>query len=84
MNRSKKTVSRMMQKFLQAGIDGASHLADEEQSPSLVPGMSAYESQDVDMHVGTAPDSLSLSTTAVHHQMSSPSDDEFEGSICTS
>ena len=62
----------MMQEFSQAGIDGASHLSDED------------ESQDVDMDVGTAPDSLSLSTTAVHYQMFSPSDDELEGSICTS
>ena len=75
----------MMQEFSQAGIDGASHLADEAQSPSLIPGMAAtYESQDVDMDVGTAPDGLSLSTTAVHYQMFSPSDDELEGSICTS
>ena len=72
VNRSKKTVSRMMQEFSQAGIDGASHLSDED------------ESQDVDMDVGTAPDGLSLSTTAVHYQMFSPSDDELEGSICTS
>ena len=62
----------MMQEFSQAGIDGASHLSDED------------ESQDVDMDVGTAPDGLSLSTTAVHYQMFSPSDDELEGSICTS
>ena len=62
----------MMQEFSQAGIDGASHLSDED------------ESQDVDADVGTAPDGLSLSTTAVHYQMDSPSDDELEGSICTS
>ena len=62
----------MMQEFSQAGIDGASHLSDED------------ESQDVDMDVGTAQDSLSLSTTAVHYQMFSQSDDELEGSICTS
>ena len=42
------------------------------------------ESQDVDMDVGTAPDGLSLSTTAVHYQMFSPSHDELEVSICTS
>ena len=30
--------------------------------------MSSYESQDVDMDAGTAPDSLSFSTNAVHNQ----------------
>ena len=43
--------------------DKGSHFHEEQ---SLVPGMSSYESQDVDMDAGTATDSLSFSTNAVH------------------
>jgi hypothetical protein len=48
---SKKTVPRMTQDSWQAGTDAAPHLADKEQCPSLVPGMSSYESLSQDMGV---------------------------------
>ena len=51
---------------------------EKEQFPSLVPGMSSYEtqeSQDVDLDVGNAPDSKSLSTTAVHFDIFSHASD---------
>ena len=41
--------------------------------------MSSYDSQDVGMDVGIAPNSESLSSTAVHFQIfSQPSDDESD------
>ena len=79
--RSKKTVPKMVQEFSQAGLDTAPNLADKEQFPSLVPGMSSYESQesqesqDVDMDVGNVPGSKSLSTTAVHFDIFSQASD---------
>ena len=68
----------MAREFSHAGIDTAPNLADKEQFPSLVPGMSSYESQesqDVDMDVGNAPGSTSLSTTAVHFDIFSQASD---------
>ena len=59
-------------------MDTAPNLADEEQSPSLVPGISSYESQesqDVDTDVGNVPGSKSLSTTAVHFDIFSHASD---------
>ena len=59
VSRRKKAVPRMAQEFSQASMDTAPNLADKEQFPSLVPGMSSYESQesqDVDLDVGNAPD----------------------------
>lgn len=48
---SKKTVPRMTQDSSQTGTDAAPHLADKERCPSLVPGMSSYESLSQDMGV---------------------------------
>ena len=78
VSRSKKTVPRMAREFSQAGISTAPNPEDKEQFPSLVPGMSSYESQesqDVDLDVGNAPGSKSLSTTAVHFDIFSHASD---------
>ena len=68
----------MAQEFSQASMNTAPNLADEEQFPSLVPGMSSYESQefqDVDTDVGNVPGSKSLSTTAAHFDIFSQASD---------
>ena len=60
MKAPKKT-PRLLRNFAQARIvreDKSSHFQSQQ---SLVPGMSSYESQDVDMEAGTAPGSLSFS-----------------------
>ena len=54
---------RLLRRFAQARV-----VPDREQHQSLVPGMSACKSQDVDMDTGTAPDSLPLSTNAAAHK----------------
>ena len=58
-----------------------------EQHRSLVPGLSAYDSQDVDMDAGNAPGNLSFSTNVAHNQNFSRTSDagsEFEGSVHSS
>ena len=73
----------MMQAFSQASIDEPPLLADREQFPPLVPGMSTYESQDVDMDVETPPGGVSFSTNAAHFETFSQTSDagaESEGS----
>jgi hypothetical protein len=70
----------MAQEFshCQASMNIAPNLADSEQFPSLVPGMSSYESQesqDVYMDVGNVPGNNSRSTAAVHFDIFSQAPD---------
>ena len=72
-----KKTPRLLRSFAQTRIvaeDKNSHFQDQQ---SLVPGMSSYESQDVDMDAGTSPDSLSLSTSAVQNQTGTQEFDIF-------
>ena len=71
----------MMQEFLQADQEKQCHacssdnedtsaqlkvVPDQAQHQSLIPGMSAYDSQDVIFDAGTAKGNFSFSTKAVH------------------
>ena len=83
INRRKKAVSRMMQEFSQADQEKRCHacssnnenasaqlteVPEQAQHQSFIPGMSAYDSQDASVDVGTAKciGNLSFSTKSAH------------------
>ena len=83
INRRKKAVSRMMQEFSQADQEKRCHacssnnenasaqlteVPEQAQHQSFIPGMSAYDSQDASVDVGTAQciGNLSFSTKSAH------------------
>ena len=67
-----KAVSRIMQEFSQADPSPrpcyacSSSNEDQAQHQSLIPGMSAYDSQDAIFDAGPAECNLSFSTKATH------------------
>ena len=78
MSKKSACVGKKRKKEKKKKISTAPNPEDKKQFPSLVPGMSSYESQesqDVDLDVGNAPGSKSLSTTAVHFDIFSHASD---------